>query len=267
VIPSASVRTTRRPIIAGLLGLTLVLAACGGGDEPVAATEPETAAPATTSDTETTSGTETASAPGTEGTSDEASDVVDGPKSTLSPEIPPAFSEGVSPVDVVGDPLPTFPDGGDDPAIGMAAPTLVGYDLDGEPIRIDPSADGPMMLVFLAHWCSHCNAEVPRLNELRDAGRFPDDLGIVAIATGSRPDAPNWPPTSWLEDTMDWTYPALLDGFDMDLQTYIAFNAYGVVGFPTIVLIDGDGNVAYRWSGERDPDEVMSLIDEHLALG
>jgi len=262
---SSSARITRRsaarPVLAACLGLTFVLASCGGGDDPVPApadadevdTSATTAAPATT-DTGSTPDATSEAAP------------VEGPVSTLSPEIPPAYLEGVSPVDVIGDPLPMFPEGGNDPAIGMAAPTLVGYDLDGNPIRVDPSTDGPMMLVFLAHWCSHCNAEVPRLNELRDAGRFPDDLEIVAIATGSRPDQPNWPPTSWLEDTMDWTYPALLDGFDMDLQTYIAYNAYGIAGFPMIVLIDGDGNVAYRWSGERGADEVMSLIDEHLAL-
>ena len=27
-----------------------------------------------------------------------------------------------------------------------------------------PATDGPMMVVFLAHWCPHCNAEIPVLN-------------------------------------------------------------------------------------------------------
>ena len=32
------------------------------------------------------------------------------------------------------------------------------------------------MVVFLAHWCPHCNAEIPVLNEWRDSGEIPDGL-------------------------------------------------------------------------------------------
>ncbi len=121
------------------------------------------------------------------------------------------------------------------------------------------------MVVFLAHWCPHCNAEVPRLNELRDEGRFPEGLNIVAVSTGVNPGRPNFPPSQWFDD-MDWTYPVIVDGVDMERETFIAADAYGVDGFPFIMLLDGDGKVVARWSGEREPDEVIELINENLGL-
>jgi cytochrome c biogenesis protein CcmG/thiol:disulfide interchange protein DsbE len=271
------VRPHRTRTVAAALSVVLTLAACGGDDAAdapadsvaddtadIPADEPadDTDEPAPESTDEPADDTDE---PAPESTDEPAGDT-DGPVSTLSPEIPEEYAEGIAPVDVIGDPLPRGIDAADDPAIGMPAPTLVGFDLDGEPIVIDPSTDGPMMLVFLAHWCSHCNAEVPRLNQLRDDGRFPDGLSIYAVATGSRPDQPNWPPTDWLQDTMDWTYPALLDGVDLEAGSYIAYDAYGVEGFPSIVLVDEDGDVAFRWSGEREPDNVIALLDEHLGL-
>lgn len=204
--------------------------------------------------------------------SDQAPDVtVEGPVSTLSSEIPEEYLVGIGPVDVTGDHLAVYPEqgvppGGLDPAVGMMAPTLVGLDIDGDPIRIDPATDGPTMLVFLAHWCSHCNNEVPRLNELRDAGRFPEDLNIVGVLTGSSPQAPNWPPTEWIDETMGWTYPTLLDGIDLETESFIAYDAYGVGGFPFTVLVGEDGAVATRWSGEREPDEVIDAISASLGL-
>ena len=39
---------------------------------------------------------------------------------------------------------------------------------DGAPLTIAPTGK-PMLVVFLAHWCPHCNAEIPRA---RPAGRL-----------------------------------------------------------------------------------------------
>jgi cytochrome c biogenesis protein CcmG/thiol:disulfide interchange protein DsbE len=217
-----------------VIGLT-VLAACGGSDDPVAA-------PTTT----------TAPAPKPD---------IDGPVSTLSPDIPESYLDGVGAVDVGGDSLPPLEDEIADAAVGMTAPTLVGLDLDGDPIRVDAAVDGPAMLVFVAHWCPHCNAELPKLNELHDAGALPADLDVVAISTAVAPDRPNWPPDEWLNDTMAWTYPAMLDAIDLERETFVAAEAYGVNSFPFVVLVDGDGKVVTRWAGEREPAEILAQID------
>ena len=174
--------------------------------------------------------------------------------------------EQTRPVEVTGEALAPFEDPAADPAVGQASPVVTGQGFDGTAMTIGGAGDKPTLLVFLAHWCPHCNREVPRINELRDAGRFPSDLNIVGISTGINPGRPNWPPSKWFKD-MDWTYPVIADGVDMDKGTFIGADAYGVDGFPFMVLMDGDGKVVGRWSGEREPDEVIKLITDNLPAG
>jgi cytochrome c biogenesis protein CcmG/thiol:disulfide interchange protein DsbE len=181
--------------------------------------------------------------------------------------IPPEFLPAIRPVEVSGEPLPSL-DGAEpdaDPAVGMPVPVLVGEDYAGNPVRIDPAEDGPTMVVFLAHWCPHCNAEVPRLTGLRDAGRLPSELNIVAVATGSDPRRPNFPPGDWL-DEMDWTWPAMADDIDLTEGAWVAAAAYGIDGYPFLALVDADGNLAARWSDESEPDEIVARIEQYLGL-
>jgi cytochrome c biogenesis protein CcmG/thiol:disulfide interchange protein DsbE len=228
-------RPHRRQIVLAAT-LVLALAACGGDDDSSAATLP-------------------------------ALPVEGGPTATVPAGVPPELLAAVGPVDVGGAPLPALGDAtvDTDPALGLPAPTLLGLDFQGQPVRVDAAADGPTMVVFLAHYCPHCNAEVPRLNDLRDEGRLPDDLNVVAVATGSDPGRPNFPPGEWLADK-DWTWPAMADGVDLEAQHWVAAHAYGVNAYPFITLVDGDGKVAARWSGETEADETVARIEQYLHL-
>ena len=190
----------------------------------------------------------------------------EGPNATVSPELPEQFTGEVGPVEVHGDSLPEFEPGDveSDPARRMTAPVVIGEDFEGNTVRIDAAAYGPTLAVFLAHWCPHCNEEVPRINELRDSGAFPADLNIVGVSTGISPDGRNWPPSQWFQD-MDWTYPVMADGVDMQRETFIAANAYGLASFPFMVLIGSDGKVLARWVGESDTDKLLQRIEDNLA--
>lgn len=236
----------------------LTLAACGGDDEPVPA--PDETEDADTGAAEATDGGDD--------TADTADAGDDAPSATISPDLPDDFIEAVRPVEVIGDALPPMPtDGGPDSAFGMPAPILVGEDYSGDTVRADAVNGGPTMLVFLAHWCSHCNDEIPQINALRDAGAFPPGLRIIGVSTGFRPDLPNYPPGEWLEQK-DWTYPVIADNLDLSdpaSPRYVAADAYGLTGFPMIALVGDDGTLAARWSGERGP-EIIDLIDQYLDL-
>ena len=247
----------RRSLLAGGTAAVLLLSACGGDDEPVA--EPAEAG------SDTTTGTTDASSDTTTGG---ATSVEGGPEATVPADVPEEYIGAIGPVDVIGDPLPYLETDviADDPAVGEPAPVIVGLDFEGNPVRIDAATDGPTMVVFVAHWCPHCNAEIPVLNELRDDGLIPDGLNVVAVSTAPRADSTNFPPGDWLVD-MDWQWPAIADGVDIDTGTFLAAEAYGVSGFPFITLVDGDGNVAARWSGERDADEYTEAFSTHLGLG
>jgi thiol-disulfide isomerase/thioredoxin len=164
----------------------------------------------------------------------------------------------VASVVVEGDPLPPLEDPSADSAVGMSAPTLRGTDYDGQPTDIDPGSGGPMMIVFLAHWCPHCNAEIPVLLEWRDSGEIPPDLQIVGVSTGVSPDRPNYPPGEWLREK-GWEWPLLAD----DVQ-FTAGTAYGVTAFPTFTIVDAAGNVAARGSGEISIEDLDALVDSAI---
>ena len=161
-------------------------------------------------------------------------------------------------VSVEGAPLAPF-EGGEDPAVGLTAPTLRGTDYSGADVTIAPGTGGPMMIVFLAHWCPHCNDEIPVLLEWRDSGDMPAELQVFGVSTAVSDERPNYPPGEWLRDK-GWEWPVLAD--DAELT---AANTYGVTGFPFFVIVDADGNVAARGSGEIPIEDLDALVDEVIA--
>ena len=159
------------------------------------------------------------------------------------------------PVAVTGTSLTALGDGQMDASKGAPGPTLKGYSLTGLPVEVNPAQGGPTMLVFLAHWCPHCNREVPRLIDWKEQGLVPDNLRVVGITTASRNDQANWPPSEWIE-TMKWPFEVMADS-----ETQQAAAAYGVDGFPFMVILDAQGNVAKRMSGEVEVADLVSIID------
>ena len=165
----------------------------------------------------------------------------------------PGGSE-VRPVTIAGTALPAFGDD-PDPAIGMAAPALTGAGFDGSPVTIEPASGNVTLVVFLAHWCPHCQREVPVLTEWEQQGGVPDGVDVVSVATATSNERPNYPPSSWLAGE-HWPFAVLADD-----PNYTAAGAYGLSSFPYFVVLDADGNVAARTSGEIEPDELVALLD------
>ena len=163
------------------------------------------------------------------------------------------------PVEAEGEMLVQLEDPNDDPARGKIAPVVNGFGFDGAPLTIAPTGK-PMLVVFLAHWCPHCNAEIPRLIEWKDSGAMPADLGVVGVSTGARDDAPNWPPSQWVVDKA-WPWPVMADNEDQNAAV-----AFGVSGYPGLILLDGDGKVLARRSGEADIDALKAWAQEFLPV-
>jgi len=163
------------------------------------------------------------------------------------------------PVEVVGEALPEYDASVVDPALGLSAPVVTGEQFDGAAITIGGPADGPTLLVFLAHWCPHCNAEIPELLELEEAGDIPAELGVIGISTAVASDRPNYPPSEWIVEK-GWEWPTMAD----DEQSS-AFLDFGGSGFPFLVMLDADGTVLARQSGESTSEEIKAWIDAALA--
>jgi thiol-disulfide isomerase/thioredoxin len=152
-------------------------------------------------------------------------------------------------IDVQGPALPVAPDSGS----GTADPAL-GQTFDASPMTIAPSGK-PQVIIVAAHWCTHCQAEVPRLQSWLDQNQMPADVDLVALATGNTPTKPNFPAGPWLRKE-GWSVPTMLD----DKESH-GGQALGVTGFPTFIVVDKDGKVVFRTSGEITMTQWESLLE------
>lgn len=163
-------------------------------------------------------------------------------------------SIGFGEVTVDGDNLPFVQDlSTGDPAVGLTAPTVSGGDWNGNEYSVSP--DGrPKVLTFLAHWCSFCQSEVPEVQAWIDEGNLPDDVDMYSFTIRTTRARPEWPPQDWLEGE-GWTLPVIMDD-----EIGSADLAYGVVGTPFWVVVDGDNNVLGRFSGAIGIPGLESLV-------
>jgi thiol-disulfide isomerase/thioredoxin len=155
------------------------------------------------------------------------------------------------PVKVTGKALPQLESDHDD-AGHAAAPVLDGYTFDSSPITA-PVKGKPTMIVFGAHWCPHCQKEFPEIVDWMASGGN-KDVTVIAIPTGTNAQAPNYPPSSWLE-RIGWKGEVLVDD-----KNSTAAQAYGLPAYPMIVFVDANGKVTQRTEGEVQ----MSTLDDGI---
>ena len=156
---------------------------------------------------------------------------------------------------ILGDPIPV------DPEIGYLAPAFKAQLNDGtELVTVDP-ADGTVRLIgFFAHWCPHCQREVPRVSKWLEENTIPAEIEILAVSTAVREGTPNYPPSEWFTKER-WPTDIFVDNQDNDLAA-----AYGLAGFPYWVLVDATGRVVHRSSGELTEEQFGYLVDLAMSL-
>ena len=145
--------------------------------------------------------------------------------------------------------------------VGATAPDLQ-WTLNGEAGSLAAERGRPVLLVFGATWCPHCQAEVAVLNRVQErfAGQGLAVLGVSASPIG-----------------MDGRGPASLGDLERFVKTYgaryphlydaglLGAQRYGVRGFPTLYLVDGEGVVRYAASGEVPEAELARAVQGVLA--
>ena len=134
--------------------------------------------------------------------------------------------------------------GGVSLALGTQAPGAELETLDGEPVQLlDYVEEGkPTVIEFWASWCEQCEALQPELDAVQ--ARHGDAVNIVAVAVGVSQSPRRV--RRHLEDH-DPGYPFLYDARGN------AVRAYNASTTSIIVVLDGDGRVAYTGVGpEQD---------------
>ena len=147
--------------------------------------------------------------------------------------------------------LPEAPFEGHDSAVGLPAPLATGTGPDGTTVTIGLPLQAVM---FMAHWCPACQAELPELVEQMRTGLKAEGVELIIVTTFSDGDAGS-DRASWLA-AEGWQGRALLDGPQSTSATL-----YGVSAVPTLVLIDADGLIRLRKVGRTDPGQLQELLN------
>jgi cytochrome c biogenesis protein CcmG/thiol:disulfide interchange protein DsbE len=141
-------------------------------------------------------------------------------------------------------------------AVGQKAPLFAVATTNG-PFDLAASAGKPTLLEVFASWCPHCQREVPVLDRLY--AKYKGRVNLVSVA-GSPYGIDQTQPESQADviafmTQFKATYPI---AFDPNLDVA---RKYLEGGFPTLVLIGADGNVAAIRDGEVPEGDLTKALD------
>jgi cytochrome c biogenesis protein CcmG/thiol:disulfide interchange protein DsbE len=132
--------------------------------------------------------------------------------------------------------------------LGGAAPALSGRTLSGDVLSAVDYRGRPVIVNFWATWCMPCKRELPLLSaahaEQGDDGAFFVGVDYMDDAGAAR---------KYLAD-LGVGYPSIADA-DGELA-----RRFGVPFLPTTVVIDADGRLRYRVTGEIDAATLDRLL-------
>jgi cytochrome c biogenesis protein CcmG, thiol:disulfide interchange protein DsbE len=137
-----------------------------------------------------------------------------------------------------------------DEAFALPAMTLEGF-ADGPEVALADFRGKPLVINFWATWCAPCVREMPEFQKAEKA--FGDKVALLGVDVEDAP--PNAEP---FVERLGITYPMAIDP-----QRELYF-AVGAAGMPTTLLVDPDGIVRYRHTGDLDLPRLKSLVKEHL---
>ena len=116
----------------------------------------------------------------------------------------------------------------------------------------------PIVLNFWAGLCPPCRAEMPDLQEFNE--KFEDRTLLLGIDLGQFTGLGNQKDAQGLLEELEVTYPA---GFTTDANV---IQDYRVVGMPTTIFIDKDGNIFNKWTGALNgsvlEDKTLEMLDQ-----
>ena len=137
---------------------------------------------------------------------------------------------------------------------GEKAPDFGLSDIDGNEFHLSDAAGKIVILDFWATWCPPCQETVPHLNELQK--KFGDKglqvVGISLDRKGLRVVKP-------FAKKYDISYKLLVGDYSKVVEDY-----GGIVGIPTLFVIDRQGNIAVKFIGYVEKEELEDAVKKLL---
>ncbi|GFE62827.1 peroxiredoxin [Geobacter sp. AOG2] len=136
--------------------------------------------------------------------------------------------------------------------IGEKPPSSPGSDLRGEPVDIGRFKGKVVVLYFWANTCCSDRVKLlePFYRRVRDKG-----LAILAVNVGS----PAKLVESFAKDN-GLTFTLLTD------EHTTTSEQYGVFGFPTVFILDGNGIVRQKVLGEISAEQLQKLVERQFDM-
>ncbi len=161
--------------------------------------------------------------------------------------------------------LPPFEQTANDLAVlaGMTLPTIDGTEYYSDTtVTYHPDDGTARVWLIWAHWCPHCQAELPELSTwyAANADRFPT-LELVTVTTAIDESRGN-PLVSYLDESV-FPFPVIVDTDGTQAAHF------GATVFPFWVITDPQGTVLARIGGELDIAQVEEIFSQltDLAAG
>jgi thiol-disulfide isomerase/thioredoxin len=129
------------------------------------------------------------------------------------------------------------------------APNFELKGVDGSPISLADHRGKPVVVDFWATWCVPCIYQVPELNAFWKIHRETGDVAVIGVAVdfeGASVVAP------WIEEK-GVEYPIAIGDESLARK-------FGVLGFPTLAIINPDGNIESLHVGLIEVDELERLV-------
>ena len=130
------------------------------------------------------------------------------------------------------------------PAPEFVLPLLAGGEVDLAKLR-----GKTVILDFWATWCAPCEVQMPILDGLsRDEGD--GRLMVVGISVDTDPPATV---ARWIEER-GFGYPIAIGDQDLAMR-------YGILGFPSLIFIDPEGQIQVRHTGVLSREEIEDQLE------
>jgi thiol-disulfide isomerase/thioredoxin len=134
--------------------------------------------------------------------------------------------------------------------VGQKAPAFTAERVGGGQVSVGEGEAEATMLVFFATWCPHCQDEAPVMSELKSQY---EGLQMVIIGIDGE-DNPE--KVQQFVEEYDIESPAVYDP--------VLGREYGVSGYPTTYVLDGENRVVGAHSGEAPREVYEGWIEEAL---